>query len=89
LVFLSPRCWDCTSNKPQLIPSEWKPQDLKVEEKVFKGMSRFKYLGNMINNDNRNDNYIKERIQTGNKAYFANLITPKSKIISKAAKNFF
>jgi hypothetical protein len=39
----------------------------------------------MINNDNRNDNCVKERIQAGNGAYFANLSTLKSKI-SKAAK---
>jgi hypothetical protein len=46
------------------------------------GVSSFRYLGNMINNENRNDNCVKERIQPGNRAYFANL----SKIISKAAK---
>jgi hypothetical protein len=50
------------------------------------GVSSFKYLGNMINNDNRNDNCVKERIQAGNRAYFANLRTLKSKIISRAAK---
>jgi hypothetical protein len=49
-------------------------------------MSSFKYLGNMINNWNRNDNCVKERIQVGNRAYFANLSTLKSKIISRAGK---
>jgi hypothetical protein len=34
----------------------------------------------------RNDNCVKERIQAGNRAYFANLTTLKSKIISRAAK---
>jgi hypothetical protein len=29
--------------------SRRKPRDLKVEGKLFKGMSGFKYLGNMIN----------------------------------------
>jgi hypothetical protein len=32
------------------------------------------------------NNCIKERIQVGNRAYFANLGTLKSKIISRAAK---
>jgi hypothetical protein len=38
-------------------------------------------LGNMINNGNINDNCVKERIQAGNRAYFSNLSTLKSKII--------
>jgi hypothetical protein len=41
----------------------------------------------VINNGNRNYNCIKERIQAGNMAYFANFSTLKSKIIiSRAAK---
>jgi hypothetical protein len=36
----------------------------------------------MINNGNINDNCVKEGIQAGNRAYFANL----SKTISRAAK---
>jgi hypothetical protein len=40
----------------------------------------------MINNGNRNDNCVKERIQAANRAYFANLTTLKSKIISRTAK---
>jgi hypothetical protein len=50
--------------------SRRKPQDLKVEGKSF--------MGNMINNDNRNYNCVRERIQ----ACFANL----SKTMSRAAK---
>jgi hypothetical protein len=53
--------------------SRRKPQDLKVEGKLFMGVSSFIYLGNMINNDNRNDNCVKVRIQAGNSDYFANL----------------
>jgi hypothetical protein len=37
-------------------------------------VSSFKYLGNVINNENINNNCVKERIQAGNRAYFANLI---------------
>jgi hypothetical protein len=36
-----------------------KPQDLKVGGKLFTEVSSFKYLGNMINNGNRNDNCVK------------------------------
>jgi len=49
-------------------------------------VSEFKYLGNFIENNNRNDRCIKERIQTGNKAYYANLQMLKSKIISRRSK---
>jgi hypothetical protein len=63
-----------------------KPQDFKVEGKLFTGVSGFKYLGNMINNGNINYNCVKERIEAENRAYFANLTTLKSKIISRAAK---
>jgi hypothetical protein len=50
-----------------------KTQDLKIEGKSFMGVNNFKYLGNMLSNDNRNDNCVKEMIQAGNRAYFANL----------------
>jgi hypothetical protein len=66
--------------------SRRKPQDLKVEGKSFTGVSSFRYVGNMINNDNRNDSCVKEKIQAGNRVYFANLSILKSKIISRAAK---
>jgi hypothetical protein len=39
-------------------------QDLKIEGKLFTGVSSFKYLRNVNNNGNRNNNCIKERIQT-------------------------
>jgi hypothetical protein len=63
-----------------------KTQDLKVEGKSFMGVSNFIYLGNMLSNDNRNDNCVKEMIQAGNRAYFANLRLLKSKMVSRAAK---
>jgi hypothetical protein len=66
--------------------SRRKMQDLKVEGKSFMDVNNFKYLGNMLSNDNRNDNCVKEMIQAGNRAYFANLRPLKSKIVSRAAK---
>ena len=62
---------------------------LTIEEignKEFEGVSEFKYLGNIIENNNRNDRCIKERIQTGSKAYYGNLQVLKSKIISRRSK---
>ena len=49
-------------------------------------MSEFKYLGNIIENNKRKGRCIKERKQTGNKAYYANLQMLKSKIISRRSK---
>jgi hypothetical protein len=66
--------------------SRRKLEDLKVEGKSFMGVCSFKYLGNMINNYNRNDNCVKERIQAENRAYFANVRILKSKIISRVVK---
>jgi hypothetical protein len=63
-----------------------KHQDLKIEGKLVTVVSSFKYLGAVINNGNRKDNCVKERIQAGNRAHFTNLSTLESKIISSAAK---
>jgi hypothetical protein len=49
-------------------------------------VSEFKYLENIIENNNRNDRCRTERIQTGNKAHYANFQMLKSKIISRRSK---
>jgi hypothetical protein len=49
------------------------PQNLQIGNKEFEGVSEFKCLGNIIENRNRNNKCIKERIQAGNKGYYANL----------------
>ena len=59
------------------------PQNLRIGNKEFEVVSEFKYLGNIIENKNRNNKCIKERIQAGNKAYYANLQMLKSKSISR------
>jgi len=38
-----------------------KPHDLRIGNKELEGVSEFKYLGNIIENNNRNDRCIKER----------------------------
>jgi len=63
-----------------------KPHNLKIGNKEIEGVSEFKYLGNIIENNNRNDRCIRERIQTGKKAYYANVDMFKSKIISRRSK---
>jgi hypothetical protein len=60
--------------------SRRKPQDLKTEVKIFAEVSSFKYLENVVNDGNRNGNCIRERTLAGNRAYFAILITLRSKI---------
>ena len=62
------------------------PQNLRIGNKEFEGVSEFKYLGNIIENKSQNDKCIKERIQTGNQAYYTNIQMLKSKIISGTSK---
>jgi hypothetical protein len=63
-----------------------KPHNLKIRNKEFDGVSEFKYFGNIIENNIRNYRHIRERIQTGNKEYYANLQMLRSKIISRSSK---
>lgn len=69
-------------------PSQIKrnPQALEIGQKVFEGVSQFRYLGNIIDNEGRMDTTIKDRIQAGNKAYFANLKLMKSKLLTRKSK---
>jgi hypothetical protein len=60
--------------------SRRKRKGLKIRGKPFAGLRSFKYLGNLVNNGNTNDNCVKERIQDEDRAYYANLKTLKSKI---------
>jgi hypothetical protein len=63
-----------------------KPQSLKIGNKTFEGVKNFVYLGNIIDNENRINKCVKERIQAGNKAYFANNKLFKNKLISRSTK---
>ena len=49
----------------------------------MKDLSSFKYLGNVIQKERRISEYVKDRIQVGNRAYAANHHMLKSKIIKK------
>jgi len=61
-------------------------QNLKIGEKTFEGVSKFRYLGNVIDKEGRISECIKDRIQAGNKAYAANYHMLKSKIIRRSVK---
>lgn len=63
-----------------------KAQDLEIDDKVFEGVTHYKYLGNIIDNTARSTSAIKERIAAGNRAYFANLSLIRSKQINRKAK---
>jgi hypothetical protein len=49
-------------------------------------VNNFVYFGNMIDNENRINMCVKERIQAGNKANFANNKLFKNKLISRSTK---
>jgi hypothetical protein len=61
-------------------------QNLRIKNKEFEGVSDFKYLGNITENKNLDGKCTKERIEAGNKAYYANLQMLKSKNISRRSK---
>jgi hypothetical protein len=61
-------------------------QNLKVGDKIFEGVSSFRYLGNVVYKEGRIGECIKGRIQAGNKAYAANYHLLKSKIIKRSVK---
>ncbi|KAJ4450085.1 hypothetical protein ANN_01492 [Periplaneta americana] len=56
------------------------------EKKVFKGVAKFRYLGNIMDNEIKMSATIKDRFQAGNKAYFAKLNLLKSKILTRTDK---
>jgi hypothetical protein len=63
-----------------------KPQSLKIGNKTFEGANNFVYLGDIMDNENRINKRVKERIQAGNKANFANIKLFKNKLISRNTK---
>ena len=68
-----------TRKQDQLMP-------LNIENKEVEQVKSLKFLGSIVNTDNKMQEEIKERIALGNKAYFANKVMFRSKFISKRAK---
>uniref|UniRef100_A0A8D8WVA9 Craniofacial development protein 2 n=1 Tax=Cacopsylla melanoneura TaxID=428564 RepID=A0A8D8WVA9_9HEMI len=63
-----------------------KPVDLVINDRTFKVVTSFKYLGNLIDNSAQCSTSIKERIQAGFRAYYANINLLKSKLLNRTAK---
>jgi sorting nexin-29 len=68
----------CTRRQDQLTP-------INIENKEFKQVRSFKYLGSIVNRDNAMEEEIKGRIAIGNKVHFANKKIFQSKPISRRA----
>jgi len=60
--------------------------DLQIGNKTCEAVQSFQYLGNITVNTNNNNKCIKERIMTGNKAYYANRQLVNSSLISRNSK---
>uniref|UniRef100_A0A8D8V6E2 Craniofacial development protein 2 n=1 Tax=Cacopsylla melanoneura TaxID=428564 RepID=A0A8D8V6E2_9HEMI len=61
-------------------------EDLVIDDKRFQGVSQFKYLGEIVSNNGKTSSAIKERLQLGNRAYFANQTLLKNKLITRRTK---
>ena len=59
---------------------------LNIDSNNFEQVKSFKYLGAIVNGNNSIEEEVIERIKLGNKAFYANKIFFKSKLVSKAAK---
>jgi hypothetical protein len=53
------------------LESRRKLEELHVGNKTVEGLYNFKYLGDVIDNENKISSCVMERIQAGNKAYYA------------------
>jgi hypothetical protein len=61
------------------------PQSISIGNRAFEGVSQFRYLGALVNSQNEISDCI-NKIQKGNRAYFANQNFFKSKLITKNTK---
>jgi hypothetical protein len=62
------------------------PQNINIGNRTFEGVSQFRYLGALVNGQNEISDCIKDRIQNGNRAYYANLKLFKSKLLTRNTK---
>lgn len=61
-------------------------EDMVIDNVTYKAVAQFKYLGEQVNNEGRISAAIRERLQSGNRAYFANSTLLKNKLISRRTK---
>jgi hypothetical protein len=59
------------------------PQSISIGNRTFEGVSQFRYLGALINSQNKISDCINDKIQKGNRAYFANQKMFMSKLITR------
>jgi ubiquitin len=59
---------------------------LSVESMQFEQVESFKYLGSVVNKNNTIKEEIKEKIMTGNKAFYTNKRMFQDKLLSKRSK---
>ena len=60
--------------------------NLCIEDNSFHAVNKFRYLGNIIDNEVFINTTIHDRIQIGNRAYYANSRLFRSKFISRNRK---
>jgi hypothetical protein len=60
--------------------------DLYTNNMRLEQIHSYKYLGSIINIDNCVEEEIRERIMSGNKAYYANRLIFKSKLVNRKSK---
>ena len=53
-----------------------------IEGNSFDAINKFRYLGNTIDNEGHINTTIHDKIQIGNKAYYANSSLLRSKLVS-------
>jgi hypothetical protein len=59
---------------------------LEIRTMSFESVQSFKYLGSYVNQNNKIEEEIKERIIAGNKAFYANRKMFQSKLLSRKSK---
>jgi hypothetical protein len=69
----------CTTGNYQM-------DDLYTNNMGLEQIHSYKYLGSIVNRENSIEEEIRERIMSGNKAYYANRSVLKSKLVGKKSK---
>ena len=58
----------------------------EIGSKIFEKVEKFKFFGVVVNSKTNMTETIQDRIQAGNKAYYANLKMLKNRYINRGAK---
>jgi len=64
----------------------YKLEELQIDSMYLERVQSYKYLGSTVNSDNSIEEEIQYRITLGNKAYYANQLHFKSRLVSKKSK---